>query len=408
MNRVHRTSRPLIGRNSATYPATLTAVVANTLILALLSPATWSGSAVQAIRPRPRGHQACRRTAKRTCVRSRVFAQARVSGLRLRLGRGRASLGRLGEAPRYHHLDATCAEKHGMATLGGPAATYRVFQRRGAAGNGLLWNPDLGLRPAQDFVRSAARLLEGGGGSILCKGQHSHRRVLAPRVLKRYWRSRQLPEKLQVVRKGEYERMPVVDPKNYVMRPRVLRQGRPETGPHEERNIYCLAVSPDDKRFVAGGGDVFGGVSREYSGESSVTVWDIATGRRMFDIGDEKVPILRFCLSPNGRALYTCGDKVLGWDAVKSAPPIQQFDASGRRMISIAVSPDGTMLAAGGLEGTVVIWHIDSAARLATLTHHGGPVYTLAFSPASRKLAAAGERGVATVWDIELLPGKHN
>ena len=99
--------------------------------------------------------------------------------------------------------------------------------------------------------------------------------------------------------------------------------------------------------------------------------------------------------------LFTCGDKVLGWDAGKSGPPIQRFDTSGQRMLSIAVSPDGTTLAAGGLEGTVLVWHADSATKLVRLTHQGGPVYRLAFSPNSRKLVAAGEHGIATVWDIE-------
>jgi WD40 repeat protein len=147
---------------------------------------------------------------------------------------------------------------------------------------------------------------------------------------------------------------------------------------------------------------VFSGIPREFSRESSVTVWDIAAGHRAFDIGDKEFPILRFCLSPNGCFLYSCGDKVLSWDATKSGPPIQEFDASGRRMISVAVSPDGTMLAAGGLDGTVVIWQIGSSTRLATLMHQGGPVYGLAFAPTSKKLVAAGERGVATIWDLEI------
>ncbi len=73
-------------------------------------------------------------------------------------------------------------------------------------------------------------------------------------------------------------------------------------------------------------------------------------------------------------------------------------------MLSIAVSPDGTLLAAGGLDGTVMIWNVESATLLAKLTHDAGPVYGLAFSRGSKKLVAAGERGVATLWDIEALP----
>jgi WD40 repeat protein len=97
---------------------------------------------------------------------------------------------------------------------------------------------------------------------------------------------------------------------------------------------------------------------------------------------------------------------MLGWDPAKSAPPIMTFDTAGRRMLSVAVSPDGAMLAAGDQDGTVVVWQIEGARRLGTLTHDAGPVYGLAFSPISTQLVAAGERGVATVWTLELHPAK--
>ncbi len=151
--------------------------------------------------------------------------------------------------------------------------------------------------------------------------------------------------------------------------------------------------------------------TNDRDGETSaglVTVWDIATGRQVLVIGDKESPILKFCLSPDGRVLYGCGSKVLEWDATKSGPPTRKFEAPGQRMLSVAVSSDGKMLAAGGSDGEVVIWDTETSARLASLKHGGGAVYCLGFSPASTKLVAAGERGVATVWDIKLVPTKQN
>ncbi len=66
------------------------------------------------------------------------------------------------------------------------------------------------------------------------------------------------------------------------------------------------------------------------------------------------------------------------------------------------------MLAAGGSDGTVIVWDVNSATRLATLMHGAGPVYALAFSPTSTILVAAGERGIATVWEIKVTPRKQN
>ncbi len=213
------------------------------------------------------------------------------------------------------------------------------------------------------------------------------------------------PGKVEVRSKEEYERMPVKDPTPFAAGA-FSRQPRIRIDPPEMRNVYCLAVYPDGKRFAAGGGSVFDDTNRAYRSQPSVTVWDLALGRRILEIGSKENPIRRFCISPDGRTLYSSGNKVLGWDAGKPGPPLREFDAHGKRMISVAISPDGTMLAAGGQDGTVVIWDTKTARRLGTLTHDAGPVHRLAFSPTSMKPVAAGEGGVATLWTVELHSAK--
>ena len=170
------------------------------------------------------------------------------------------------------------------------------------------------------------------------------------------------PGKIEVWRRGDYERMVVPDLNTYKMDKMDVGHERIASRPHEKENTYCLAISPDGKRFIAGGGPVFNSISRARSEESLATVWDIATGRQLSVIGERGVPILRFCLSPNGRSLYTCGNKVLCWDLVKSGRPVQNYDASGRRTLCVAISPDGTMLAAGDPTGAVLVWHAASAS----------------------------------------------
>jgi WD40 repeat protein len=216
------------------------------------------------------------------------------------------------------------------------------------------------------------------------------------------------PGKIQVFSRNMYERTRVNDPSNFEIFKGSWLERRGGTDPPEMGDSYCLAVFPDSKRFAAGGASLVPDRPRVRRSEPSVKVWDIGSGRPVIAIGDKERPIVRFCLSPDGRTLYSCGGMVLGWDATKSTPPIKTFLASSDRTVSVAVSPNGKMLGAGALDGTVVIWDADSALRLATITHSGGAVYCLAFSPDSGKLVAAGERGVATVWDIKLMPKEHN
>ena len=205
-----------------------------------------------------------------------------------------------------------------------------------------------------------------------------------------------------------YEQTLVLDPTNFEIFKGPWIERRGGTDPPEMSDSYCLSVFPHSKRFAAGGASLVPDCPSARRREPSVKVWDIGSGRPVITIGDKERPIVRFCLSPDGRTLYSCGGMVLGWDATKSAPPIKTFLASGDRTVSVAVSPNGKMLGAGTLDGTVVIWDADTAARLATLTHAGGPVYCLAFSPDSGKVVAAGERGAATAWDINLMPKEQN
>jgi WD40 repeat protein len=218
------------------------------------------------------------------------------------------------------------------------------------------------------------------------------------------------PSKVRILARAERGRQPPGDRESLETYKDAFVHGGALAGPQEEvHDAYCVAVSPDGRKLFYGGGPVFTEIddSRLWTTQS-VTAWDMTTARRMFTIGGEQAPVLRFCLSPSGSTLYSCGAAVLAWDATKPEPPIRKFDVPGRLTISVAVSADSTMLAAGDREGTVVIWDAGSTARVATLTHGGGPVYCLAFSPTSTKLVAAGERGIATVWDIKSTPTKQN
>jgi len=216
----------------------------------------------------------------------------------------------------------------------------------------------------------------------------------------------QFPSKIELVRQAEYEQLPAQHSKKLQTNENMRLPGQTTTCPQAHEDSYCIGISEDGERMFSGGGPVFRWIPRDYSRESLVTVWESRTGNRLFAVGSKELPILAFCLSPDGRVLYSCGNKVVGWSATKPGPPIRRFDVPIRRTISVAVSRDGTLLAAGASDGAVVIWDTDSTTRLGTCTHSGGPVYGLAFSPTSTKLVAAGEQGIATVWDLKWIPRK--
>jgi WD40 repeat protein len=155
----------------------------------------------------------------------------------------------------------------------------------------------------------------------------------------------------------------------------------------------AVTFNPDGRYLVTG----------KVSGE--VQVWDAETGREVVTLGTHSVEPRGVTFSPDGRHLASAADgEVKLWDATRLTekqepriPPIR-----GRvpgPSLNVAFSPDSRTLATGGDDYTVKIWEVQTGRELATLTGHGGDVYTVAFSPDGRWVASAGEDSTVKVWD---------
>ncbi len=112
-------------------------------------------------------------------------------------------------------------------------------------------------------------------------------------------------------------------------------------------------------------------------------------------------------LSPDGSllALAGPGDVARVWDVatgVKVAV-IDGHTGDGATVMSVAFSPDGTMLAtvhAWEREFYVALWDVPSHRKVGTLVDEGHHIRTLAFSSDGALLATAGDDEVVRVWDV--------
>jgi WD40 repeat protein len=73
-----------------------------------------------------------------------------------------------------------------------------------------------------------------------------------------------------------------------------------------------------------------------------------------------------------------------------------------RVAVSMALSPDGKLLASGNQTGTVQLWDLATKREIATLSgkRSGAPVIDVAFSPDCRSLAACHDDGAIELWDL--------
>lgn len=103
--------------------------------------------------------------------------------------------------------------------------------------------------------------------------------------------------------------------------------------------------------------------------------------------------------SPDGRLLaVACGAEVRLYET-------QGWTEAGRlrgaheNLLSLAFSPDGTALAAGGFQGTIAVWDVPAGRFRRALTGHGAYVAALAFHPDGTTLLSASHDGTARLWD---------
>jgi WD40 repeat protein len=72
---------------------------------------------------------------------------------------------------------------------------------------------------------------------------------------------------------------------------------------------------------------------------------------------------------------------------------------------SLALSPDGSLLAAGGLSGGVTFWDTKRHRKIPSPRRpNGAPVWNLAFSADGKELSARGADGFVQVWDTSRRP----
>jgi WD40 repeat protein len=94
--------------------------------------------------------------------------------------------------------------------------------------------------------------------------------------------------------------------------------------------------------------------------KGSIFFWSVADPGISKNIkNDSRKQFSSAAYHPSSRYLFTTSDdSVLMWDTV-SRKPITTFTWNIGRLRSIAISPDGTLAAAGNDKGQVVVWDVD-------------------------------------------------
>jgi WD40 repeat protein len=164
-----------------------------------------------------------------------------------------------------------------------------------------------------------------------------------------------------------------------------------------ERGVTSVAFDPDGTRLAIGNRD---GAAR---------LWDLRTRQVLLaaeGIGPYE-QVLSVAFSPDGARfaigfrgiIYGIRGVIQMLDFGSGIPKPWELDVPDVRIDSLAFSPDGALLAAAGLEGTLQIWDVRKGKPVAVRREHDGPLNAVTFSPDGVLVAAAGEDGTARLWE---------
>jgi len=161
-----------------------------------------------------------------------------------------------------------------------------------------------------------------------------------------------------------------------------------------KKDVLSVAFSADNRQIVSG------------SRDCSINLWN-TLGQCKFTINDdgghsEWVSCVRF--SPN----ITTGPHLIvsaGWDRMVKVWDLHTcklvHDLVGHEgyVNTVTVSPDGSLCASGGKDGTAFLWDLNEGRHLSSL-HADDIIHALVFSPIRYWLCAA-TASIIKIWDLE-------
>jgi WD40 repeat protein len=147
-----------------------------------------------------------------------------------------------------------------------------------------------------------------------------------------------------------------------------------------------------------------GGLLATSDGHGIVRVWDISA-RRLVGVPLSSYHTLTgLALSPDGKTLAVAGSGVQLWQTATGQRIGTALPAVGHgRYRAVAFSPDGTLLATLGADGTARIWNVatqQEAGAPMTVDGPGAPAGAVAISPNGKVLVTVAAGGQTQLWSV--------
>ena len=176
---------------------------------------------------------------------------------------------------------------------------------------------------------------------------------------------------------------------------------------HHRAPITALAFSPDGKVLASASGGpglmkpvVIAGTG---TGAGVVKLWDMASGEELGRMEEHRDDVNCLAFSPDGTILASGSTDrtIIFWER-ESGNLIRRFQGHLREVKAVGFSPDGTQLVSGSFDNTLRLWDVGSGECVNVLSGHTRGVSDAVFSPdGSKVVSCSSQENTVRVWDAQ-------
>ena len=163
--------------------------------------------------------------------------------------------------------------------------------------------------------------------------------------------------------------------------------------PFPEGQPEILKFSRNGSLLMAGGGQ--GGAS------GKVVLFDVATGERKIELGNEYDAVLGADVSPDHTLVALGGPKrMVRVYSTATGELLYEKKKHTDWVTAAAFSPDGVLLATGDRSNGLVVWEAQTGNEYLVLNGHSGSITDVSWRPDSNSLASASLDGTVRFWEL--------
>jgi WD40 repeat protein/serine/threonine protein kinase len=130
-------------------------------------------------------------------------------------------------------------------------------------------------------------------------------------------------------------------------------------------------------------------------------VWDVASGTPIVTVGSP-LDSLSVALSPNGRLLALGGaGRVVDLRDIRTGKLVHKLDQGGSGAFTLEFSPDGHTLAVSGFEPVASLWDVATGTQIGPQLSAGDRRTMIDVSADGRRLLETHGNGQGAIWDID-------